>query len=585
MEDERIEFEEGNLVTFSEVQGMTELNSHPPVRIKSVGKQYFEIDLDTRNFKSYVSGGIVTQQKESKILKFKSYKDAIVDPGEFLQSDFSKFERSPMLHLAFQALDRYFKEYKVYPSPGNEDDINKFLMIFHELNNKKIEMNKGNEKILKIFAWGSSTELSPMAAAFGGIAGQEALKACSGKFHPIHQFLHFDIVESLPEYPLSQDEIKGRNNRFDAQIAVFGRTIQNKLENMKVFLVGAGALGCEFLKNFAMMGIATMTSGTDDKHKGLCIVTDDDQIEKSNLSRQFLFRDRDIKKAKSTVAAEAVAKMQNNFKVKALQNRVSPHTEDVFNDDFWQDLDLVVNALDNVNARLYVDSKCVYYGKPLLESGTLGPKCNTQVVIPNITENYGSSRDPPEKSAPMCTLHSFPHNINHCLVWSRSEFTGMFEDMPNETNAFLDDPMAYCHKCMESPDATTRGKVENILTSLSSNMCRDFESCLKVARYKFEELFHNKISQLVFSFPEDSTTSSGTMFWSPPKRFPQVIEFSESDQSHLNCIRALAILTAQVYNVIIPPWVYDNTSFGTECSKIIIPEFKPQSGYFYAIIY
>ena len=52
-------------------------------------------------------------------------------------------------------------------------------------------------------------------------------------------------------------------------------------------------------------------------------------------------------------------------------------------------LDCVVNALDNVNARLYVDSRCVYFCKPLLESGTLGPKCNTQVVIPRLTENYG----------------------------------------------------------------------------------------------------------------------------------------------------------------------------------------------------
>ena len=64
----------------------------------------------------------------------------------------------------------------------------------------------------------------------------------------------------------------------------------------------------------------------------------------------------------------------------------------------WQDrllrivqegLDCIVNALDNVNARLYVDSRCVYFCKPLLESGTLGPKCNTQVVIPRLTENYG----------------------------------------------------------------------------------------------------------------------------------------------------------------------------------------------------
>jgi hypothetical protein len=42
--------------------------------------------------------------------------------------------------------------------------------------------------------------------------------------------------------------------------------------------------------------------------------------------------------------------------------------------------------------------RCVYFVRPLLESGTLGPKCNTQAVIPQLTENYGASRDPPEKS-------------------------------------------------------------------------------------------------------------------------------------------------------------------------------------------
>lgn len=59
--------------------------------------------------------------------------------------------------------------------------------------------------------------------------------------------------------------------------------------------------------------------------------------------------------------------------------------------DAPQELDVVVNALDNVNARLYVDGRCVYFQKPLLESGTLGTKCNTQMVIPNLTENYGAT--------------------------------------------------------------------------------------------------------------------------------------------------------------------------------------------------
>ncbi len=94
--------------------------------------------------------------------------------------------------------------------------------------------------------------------------------------------------------------------------------------------------------------------------------------------------------AKSTVAAEAAQALNPALRVRALQNRVSPDTEDVFDDAFWSQLDVVVNALDNVNARLYVDARCVYFGKPLLESGTLGPKANTQMVIPRLTENYGA---------------------------------------------------------------------------------------------------------------------------------------------------------------------------------------------------
>lgn len=54
-------------------------------------------------------------------------------------------------------------------------------------------------------------------------------------------------------------------------------------------------------------------------------------------------------------------------------------------------------------------------------------------VVPSLTENYGASRDPPEKQAPMCTVHSFPHNIDHCLTWARSEFEGMLEKVRKHT--------------------------------------------------------------------------------------------------------------------------------------------------------
>ena len=70
---------------------------------------------------------------------------------------------------------------------------------------------------------------------------------------------------------------------------------------------------------------------------------------------------------------------------------------------------------------MYMDRRCVYYRKPLLESGTLGTKGNVQVVIPFLTESYSSSQDPPEKSIPICTLKNFPNAIEHTLQVSRPD--------------------------------------------------------------------------------------------------------------------------------------------------------------------
>lgn len=69
--------------------------------------------------------------------------------------------------------------------------------------------------------------------------------------------------------------------------------------------------------------------------------------------------------------------MNNSLNVHDYQTRVGPDTESVFNDKFWEGLDFIVNAVDNIKARLYVDAKCVWYERPLLESGTLGTKANS----------------------------------------------------------------------------------------------------------------------------------------------------------------------------------------------------------------
>jgi ubiquitin-activating enzyme E1 len=43
-------------------------------------------------------------------------------------------------------------------------------------------------------------------------------------------------------------------------------------------------------------------------------------------------------------------------------------------------------------------------------------------VAPGKTENYGATRDPPEKSIPVCMLKHFPNQIDHTLQWARDWF-------------------------------------------------------------------------------------------------------------------------------------------------------------------
>lgn len=140
------------------------------------------------------------------------------------------------------------------------------------------------------------------------------MKACTGKFVPLQQWLYFDATECLPipdadssmkdKMPevVAEGDAAPRGTRYDGQIAIFGHSFQEKLLQLKYFMVGAGAIGCELMKNFALMGVGASPNGK-------LTVTDMDSIERSNLNRQFLFRPWDISKMKAVVAAEAIKRM------------------------------------------------------------------------------------------------------------------------------------------------------------------------------------------------------------------------------------------------------------------------------------
>lgn len=564
LDDTRHGLEDGDHVTFAEVQGMTQLNGCDPIKIKVLGPYTFSIG-NTTSYSKYIRGGVVTQVKMPKVLNFKKLSDALKEP-EFLISDFAKFDHPQQLHVAFSALDSYVKQNNSLPKPWDNQCADNFLEFCkNTASNLGCEVDL-NANLISKFAKTCMGSINPVNAFCGGVVAQEVMKACSGKFHPIFQWLYYDAIECLPSEDLSPKDCQLTGSRYDGQIAVFGDKFQEKLGGLKYFLVGAGAIGCELLKNFAMMGLGSKG--------GEIIVTDMDLIEKSNLNRQFLFRPQDVQKPKSVTAALAVKRMNPDVNVTPHENRVGAETEKVYDDAFFEKLDGIANALDNVDARIYMDRRCVYYRKPLLESGTLGTKGNTQVVVPFLTESYSSSQDPPEKSIPICTLKNFPNAIEHTLQWARDAFEGLFKQNAENAALYLEDS-TFIDRMLHLPGVQPIEIIESLKMALVDERPKSFQDCVAWARNYWQEQYSNQIKQLLFNFPSDQVTTSGQLFWSGPKRCPKPLTFDVNDQLHLDYVLAAANLRAEVYGI---PQNRDRDDVANMVAKVVVPEFIPKSG-------
>lgn len=571
LDDNRHGFQDGDYVKFTEVEGMPKLNEGQPHKVEVLGPYAFKINID-ESYGEYVKGGLFQQVKVPKELHFESLEHQLANP-EYVISDFAKFDRPAQYHLGFQALHAFKTRHSQLPRPHHDEDATEFIRLVEEIaaqNPSILGEDSVNDKLLRELAYQATGDIPGMVAFYGGFIAQEVLKCCSSKFGPVKQWLYFDSLESLPnpeEYPRTAETTKPVGSRYDGQIAVFGSKYQQAIANLKVFLVGSGAIGCEMLKNWAMMGLGSGPNG------GI-IITDNDTIEKSNLNRQFLFRPKNVGKNKSEVAAEAVQAMNPDLKgkIEALLDKVGPETEDIFDDAFWQKLDFVTNALDNVDARTYVDRRIIFYKKPLLESGTLGTKGNTQVVIPNLTESYSSSQDPPEKSIPLCTLRSFPNKIDHTIAWAKSLFQGYFADSPETVNLYLSQPNYVEQTLKQNPDI--KGTLQNI-SSLLNNRPYTFEDCIKWARKEFETKFNHDIQQLLYNFPADATTFNGAPFWSGPKRAPTPLVFDINNKDHFNFIVGGANLLAFIYGLKEPQASFED--YKKVLENLEIEPFVPKS--------
>ncbi|KAJ6896697.1 SUMO-activating enzyme subunit 2-like isoform X1 [Populus alba x Populus x berolinensis] len=156
-----------------------------------------------------------------------------------------------------------------------------------------------------------------------------------------------------------------------------------------------------------------------------------DTIEVSNLNRQFLFRQSHVGQSKAKVARDAVLRFRPHISITPYHANVKDSN---FNVDFFKQFNVVLNGLDNLDARRHVNRLCLAAEVPLVESGTTGFLGQVTVHVKGKTECYECQPKPAPKTYPVCTITSTPSKFVHCIVWAKELlFAKLFGDK-NQVN-------------------------------------------------------------------------------------------------------------------------------------------------------
>ena len=428
---EIFELKEGDYIILKEVKGLDSLNDNIPKKIVKIFENSFEIEKNGNNNNIYISGGIAEEIKLPKQFNFNSFKNNLYVPNDnFIMIDKSKKYSNILLHCAFVGLHHYYDLYEKLPELNNLEQGNlitefsyKYYLEIKEkyskyiFTKKKKQIIEFDKNFIETAIRFAKSEINPICSFLGGIVSQEAIKI-TGKYTPIYQWLRFEFFETIKNIP-SNCNRSLLASRYDDQIAIFGQEFQQKLKNLNIFMVGAGALGCEYLKNLALMGIS--------HDKNNITVTDNDNIILSNLNRQFLFRSYDIGKNKSFCACREAKKVNEDINFVSQNYLISKETREIYDDLFWEKQDIIISAVDNISARKYIDELCTFYNKIFLDSGTEGTKANIDIYYPDRTICLNDLQFIEKQKIPMCTLKNFPTEIEHCIEYGKIIFTELFD--------------------------------------------------------------------------------------------------------------------------------------------------------------
>lgn len=159
--------------------------------------------------------------------------------------------------------------------------------------------------------------------------------------------------------------------RYDRQMRIegWGEEGQIKLKKSKVVVAGVGGLGSPVALYLAAAGI------------GKIKLIDDEKVELSNLNRQILHWEEDIGKYKVDSAAEKLRRFNRKVEVLPDRSRISRESAPKLVEGF----DVVVDALDNFEARFYLNEACVKENIPLVHGAVQGFEGRIATILPRVS--------------------------------------------------------------------------------------------------------------------------------------------------------------------------------------------------------
>ncbi len=160
--------------------------------------------------------------------------------------------------------------------------------------------------------------------------------------------------------------------RFTRTEMLLGTKAMLEIKHKKVLVLGIGGVGTHAVEALARTGIGSLT------------LVDHDVIAITNINRQLHSMESTIGRPKVEVMQERVLDINPQIKVKALKEFYTPDRGDYF---ITSDYDFVIDAVDNVSAKLDIITRCKTNGIPIISSMGAGNKINPlTLTIDDISE-------------------------------------------------------------------------------------------------------------------------------------------------------------------------------------------------------